>query len=320
MLTLKLKRGRIFLLAAVFGLLLTFFPVSASAEGLDDYSGGTYELNATLTCYVNAMGGIEFGAPLLTGSIMTVDGEGNATMTLTFTKSSVTIYSVTCDTFIDPAPAFVTDDRGVESGTIGYYDEKGVLQTDGVTYTISDDTAPNPSNDEVHYVDSITFPLDSKSDTYGLTFYINSNVMGVQFCNANDVAAATSTATYPATLTVDWSGAAAVAGAAEDTAGEDASGGTVVSEDGLNIHYADGAENDAAAETDQEGGYTFLLNTLGFLIAAIVAGVILIAGVILVVLSSRAKKRVLAGKDPAADIPETEKNHEAEREQEAAQK
>lgn len=143
-LKLKMRFAACFLawcsMAAVIG-------TSAAAFAPDGYEAGTYTLEASLSCYVNAMGGIEFGAPLLTNTQLLVDEEGNSQITLYFTKSSVTIYSVTCDTFIDPAPEYVTEDRGVESGTIGYYDEAGVLQTENVSYTTSEDTALNPSDE-----------------------------------------------------------------------------------------------------------------------------------------------------------------------------
>lgn len=121
-------------------------------------------------------------------------------MTLHFTKSSVTIYNITCDTFIDVNPTSTDNSRGVASGTIGYYDKNGNVQS--AEYTLSDDTALNAKDEEVNYVDSITFHIDQITDTYSLTMYINSNVMGVQFCNQNDKA---TEATYSSTLTVDWS-------------------------------------------------------------------------------------------------------------------
>ena len=68
---------------------------------------------------------------------------------------------------------------------------------------MSEDTAPNNLQQEVHYVDSITFPITEKTDTYSLTLYINSNVMGVQFTKD----------TYQATLTVDWDSMTAKEGA-----------------------------------------------------------------------------------------------------------
>lgn len=140
---------------------------SLEANALDE---GKYSVEASLSCYVNAMGGVEFGNPLLTDSYVTVDKDGNKTMTLTFTKSSVTIYSVTCDTFVDIDPPNPNMDRGVMSGVIGYYDQNGEIKE--AEYTLSGDTAPNPRDEEVHYVDSMTFALDEMKDVYSLTMYI----------------------------------------------------------------------------------------------------------------------------------------------------
>ncbi len=157
---------------------------------------GTYIVGAELSCYIPAMGGVEFGKPLLTGAEYTLEEDGGMSMTLRFTKSSVTIYSITCDTFIDPSPdsGEIPEEGAPANGTIGYYDDDGALVTEGVTYTLSGDTALNPAGESVHFVDSITFPIEEKKDTYLLTFFINSNVMGVQFTDAG----------YPATVTVHW--------------------------------------------------------------------------------------------------------------------
>lgn len=186
----------------ILALIMAAFPaLTANAADVNSLGKGSYAISASLSCYVNAMGGVEFGAPLLTNTTLIVDGSGNKSLKMEFTKSSVTIYSITCDTFVDANPTSQGSERGVKSGTIGYYDKNGKLQTDGVTHTLSDDTALNSRDEAVHYVDSVTFPLDRISNTYSLTLYINSNVMGVQFCNENDAA---TEATYPATLTVDW--------------------------------------------------------------------------------------------------------------------
>ncbi|MCC8356539.1 MAG: hypothetical protein LJU34_01595, partial [Oscillospiraceae bacterium] len=221
--------------------LLFCLPTAAGAVSLADYEAGTYELDASLSCYVNAMGGVEFGGPLLTGTTLTVEEDGSAFVTLYLTKSSVTIYSVTCDTFVDADPSYVTDDRGVTNGTIGYYDQEGNLITEGVTYTLSDDTALNPSDEEVNYVDSITFPLTYESDTYALTMYINSNVMGVQFCEENDEAEST---TYPAALTIYWDGYAETE---EDTEAVEVTGEEM---DGLTIYRAEDEEAEEASEDE----------------------------------------------------------------------
>ena len=148
------------------------------------------------------MGGVEFGGPLLTGVYFVTDSSGNEYLKLTFTKSSVTIYSITCDTFVDANPTDTTLTRGVANGTMGIYDSSGTL-VDCTSYTLSSDTALNSADEEVNYVDSITLPIDTRSDTYNIALYINSNVMGVEFCNANSAATET---TYSATLTVSDDG------------------------------------------------------------------------------------------------------------------
>lgn len=158
--------------------------VTASAYTYDTLDKGSYAVNAELSCYVNAMGGVEFGAPLLNGAVVDVDDGRNKTMTLYFGKSSVTIYDVTCDTFIDGS-----------AGTLGYYTKSGSLSTADVTYTKSSEKVENPEGKNVNYVDSMTFPIAYESGTYELSLYVNSNVMGTQFDQSN----------YPATLTVDWS-------------------------------------------------------------------------------------------------------------------
>lgn len=143
---------------------------------------GTYSLNGSLSCYVPAMGGVEFGAPLVKGIQVKISG-GEATMTVSFRKSQVTIYSVTCDTFLSAS-----------EGKTGYYDKNGSFHT--AKTTLSSDTAKNPANEDVKYITSMTFPLDQKTDTYKLGVYVDSNVMGTQFGAGGS---------YDAVLTVDWS-------------------------------------------------------------------------------------------------------------------
>ena len=101
--------------SAVLCVILTIiFSFNTFALETENLSEGTYSVDATLSCYVKAMGGIEFGAPLLTGSTIKVDANGKKAMTLNFTKSSVTIYNITCDTFIDPSPTTEDSKGGVK--------------------------------------------------------------------------------------------------------------------------------------------------------------------------------------------------------------
>lgn len=157
---------------------------------------GTYSVDARLSCFIPAMGGIEFGEPLLSSTEYTLSENGEMYITLRFVKSSVSIYSITCYTFVDAAPPAtgITNNSDIPSGTIGYYDECGNLVTENVTYTLSTDTALNCVQEEVNYVDSVTFPISEKKDSYSLTLCINSQVMGAQFTQDG----------YTASLTLDW--------------------------------------------------------------------------------------------------------------------
>lgn len=272
---------------------------NTSALEAETLSEGTYNMDASLSCYVNAMGGVEFGSPLLTGLSIKVDGDGSKTMTLNFTKSSVTIYNITCDTFIDASPSSEDSGGGVKNGTLGYYDEIGNLQTDSVEHTLSDDTALNSKSEEVHYVSSMSFPIESVKDTYELTLYINSNVMGVQF--------GTGESSSPATLTVDWNSLKsgnANAGQKEqyetlpketkqsqvatEVVVEEKKDDNTVEKDGLNIHYANG-EGENTEKTSV--WYTAYLNMPLLWIMLAISAAVIIAGIVLIISSKYSRKQ-----------------------------
>lgn len=272
---------------------------NTSALEAETLTEGTYNMDASLSCYVNAMGGVEFGSPLLTGLSIKVDGDGSKTMTLNFTKSSVTIYNITCDTFIDASPSSEDSSGGVKNGTLGYYDEKGNLQTDSVEHTLSDDTALNSKSEEVHYVSSMSFPIESVKDTYELTLYINSNVMGVQF--------GTGESSSPATLTVDWNSLKsgnANAGQKEqyetlpketkqsqvatEVVVEEKKDDNTVEKDGLNIHYANG-EGENTEKTSVR--YTAYLNMPLLWIMLAISAAVIIAGIVLIISSKYSRKQ-----------------------------
>lgn len=156
---------------------------------------GTYQVNASLSCYINAMGGVEFGDGLFKGAYITIDSNGNAMATLELTAGKVTIYSVTCDTFVDAT-----------NSVPGYYDSDGMVFD--AKYTKSSNTALNAANEEIHYVDSMTFPVSQDKDTYYLWIYVNSNVMGSQFCDGKGSGGSGKPGEqtpYAAIFTIDWS-------------------------------------------------------------------------------------------------------------------
>ena len=172
----------------------------------------TYKGDVKLSCFVSAMGGIEFGAgqpdigpeykSILEDAYVTVDGSGNATMTAKFRKSFVNVFTLKANTFIDP-----------RNSRPGYYDMNEVKQ-DVINYTISPegDTATPPEDDPdvtkgVRYVTSMTFPVSKEASVYNLWFYLNSSVMGVQFSDGKGTAGAGEPdkhSKYKAELTVDW--------------------------------------------------------------------------------------------------------------------
>ncbi|MDR1409887.1 MAG: hypothetical protein LBJ12_06450 [Oscillospiraceae bacterium] len=301
--------------------------ISAHAGAMKDLPAGEYAIDAKLSCYVSAMGGIEFGGPLLKSAKVASNGDGKLHMTLALDKSSVTIYGVTCDTFVDKNPSAIGEDRGVQNGTVGYYDRSGALHTDGVKTTLSKDTALNAAGNAVHYVDSIAFPVSVESGEYRLTLYINSNVMGVQFCEKNSRSTAQ---TYPAVLTVNWSSAtvsAAANGSSQTTASTgtakpatpsenaanpdntDSGAGdvTTVVQDGLNIHYADGNGSSATAAPviTTEVQYFAYMNKTALLIIGACAAVLVAAGVILMISAKKTKKDAVHA-DESANEGETD--------------
>lgn len=214
------------LLAVLLFVVCSVFPVFATGSNLQE---GTYQVDASLSCYISAMGGVEFGDGIFDGAKVTVDESGNAKATLNLKASSVTIYSVTCDTFIDA------------SDSIPAYYEDGARKT--AEYTKSSNTALNGSNEAVNYVDSITFPVTQGTDTYYLYLYVNSNVMGTQFSDGKE-------SDYPAIFKMDWSSAATEGSSSSSSAAEGSTttSSNVENMDGLSIYRTD----DSLENTEEE--------------------------------------------------------------------
>jgi len=172
------------LLAALALLTLCVPAFAASAQ-----EPGVYAIDAALYCYVDAMGGIDFGKNLLKDARVTVKDDGSAEATLYLTTENITIYGVTVDTYVDAA-----------ASPIGYYDAAGVLHKDAA-YTENDTLA------NVKFVDSITIPVTPGVDSVTLYLYINSGFMGVQFCDGSGTAGSGKPDTltkYKGFVTFDW--------------------------------------------------------------------------------------------------------------------
>lgn len=81
------------------------------------------------------------------------------------------------------------------------YNGDRILVVEGVEvrYSMGDDYVVG-SGWNVYYVKSVKLPIDSLRESYKLALYINSSVMGVQFCEPKETVF---TGTYSATLTLD---------------------------------------------------------------------------------------------------------------------
>ncbi len=140
-------------------------------------AGKTYNVGSTLSVYAPAMKldlakgqpneGEKF-KPLVESAFVTADSDGKVMLTVRFRKSYVKVGSLESNKFIDP-----------RNSTPGYYDTDGVKK-DAVFTVSTDDTADDPEGKKVHYVTSMTFPVNKDNGKYFLWLYINSGVMGAQ--------------------------------------------------------------------------------------------------------------------------------------------
>lgn len=164
----------------------------------------TLSVDATLSCYVNAMGGQEFGTPVHKGTSILKKADGTYKVLLSLGKGTGNIYGIEFDAFIDP-----------RNSTPGYYDADGNVQAAEYTISVDDTAQANTGLDEdgnrvledVNYVTSMSFPVSKDTSEYNLWIYINSNVMGVQFCDGSGSGSSgqPNTATpYVGKLTIDW--------------------------------------------------------------------------------------------------------------------
>lgn len=163
---------------------------------------GTYDIDASLSSYCDAMGGIEFTdgeRKVLKSAKVTVDAEGEAKVTLSLGQgTSFDIYTIACTPWIsgDYQP--------------GYYEADGELKLiDEDDYTTVSYTNKKSNNEtvETSYITSMTFPVEVGTEEYNLWYYLDSNVMGCQFCDGSGTAGSNTpdTATkYKASLTLDW--------------------------------------------------------------------------------------------------------------------
>ncbi|QTQ13796.1 hypothetical protein HRQ91_04610 [Treponema parvum] len=167
---------------------------------------GNYTVESDLSCVAPGMNNADLAKgvpvsgykPLLESTRATVDSDGNITLTLKFRKARIhfNASAAAINTFIDP-----------RNSPPGYYDMAGVKQNALSTTVSTDDTAKDPTNQDVYYLTSMTFPASKGKSEYFLWIYINSGFMGAQFSDGKGTAGHSQPnqhSKYAGKFTVDW--------------------------------------------------------------------------------------------------------------------
>lgn len=175
-------------------------------------SGSFSESPAMLDCYVDAMGGQQFGHAVFKG-ISFKNNNGNIEATLKLGSGVGVIYGIAFIAYIEPSIKHITEDS---YSTPKYYDANENLQdattttstTDfGVRNNLKTDGTMNGTVSKSYAVSSMTIPVSKDKSEYNLWIYINSNVMGVQFCDGSGSSSSNhpnETTKYVGKLTIDW--------------------------------------------------------------------------------------------------------------------
>lgn len=230
----KTKRslmGKIMSCVLAVAMLMSMSAVSAFAAETTELTQGTYSVDADMSLYVNAMGGIEFAdkftnsmgssgtVGIYKSAFITVDENGNKYVTINFQKGAGVIYTIDFTSYVDG------------NYDIKYYNANHELKsvTSCTTETASIVKQGETEATTVTIVTSITFPLevdtgakiyDAASGSVGsagntadgttivvdLWMVVNSNVMGLQFCDGSGTAGSNTfgTATkYVASVSID---------------------------------------------------------------------------------------------------------------------
>lgn len=170
------------------------------------FSGSIEEPAAMLSCWVTAMGGQEFGHAVLKGYKITQNQDGTYSCTLSTGTGVGVIFGIGFVAFIDPTGNGSDNADTVKAAQPKYYDAEGSLQ-DAVFTTSEKDLGTLPSVKQVNVVDSITFPVRRDQSEYNLWMYINSNIMGVQFCDGKGSSSSNhpgEATPYVGKFTIDW--------------------------------------------------------------------------------------------------------------------
>ncbi len=174
---------------------------------------GSFEESATmLNCWVDAMGGQQFGHAVFKGTSFK-NKNGTIECTLNLGTGVGVIYSIPFIAYIEPSMENLTGDSVSKPG---YYLDDG-SHTDaeytvsskyfGIRNNLNSSGTMNGTVSKSYAVDSMTFPVSKDKSEYNLWIYINSNVMGVQFCDGSGTSSSNhpnEATKYVGKLVIDW--------------------------------------------------------------------------------------------------------------------
>lgn len=164
---------------------------------------------AMLSCYVSAVGGQQFGHAVLK-DVSFKNDNGTIYCTLKTGTGVGVIFNIPFIAYIEPSIKSISDDT---YSTPKYYSASNTLTDAEYTVSSTEFGISNNLQDtgdkvlKTYAVDSIKFPVSKDKSEYNLWIYINSNVMGVQFCDGSGDSSSqhpNEATPYAATLTVDW--------------------------------------------------------------------------------------------------------------------
>ncbi len=177
-------------------------PANSEPKPQEPEKTGFYSVDADLSCWINAMGGQEFGKSVFKGITIIEETDNSYSAVLALGKGAGDIYGVPFEAFIDSRLSIP-----------GYYDADGnVIDAEfSVSKTEKAQAAANADYgqvaEEVFVVDGMKIPVSKDVSEYILWVYVNSNIMGVQFCDGNGDAFSQNpgkATEHVAKLTINW--------------------------------------------------------------------------------------------------------------------
>ncbi len=196
---------------------------------------GTYNVDAEMSFYVNAMGGIEFADTftnamgssgtrgIFDSATVRVDENGERFLTLNFTKGAGVIYTIAFTSYVDASYSLkyydadhslkAVTDYTTETGTIvkqGEQTETEITYVTSVTFPLEIDTAATVFDKDSGAAVSAGNTADGTTVVVDLWMVVNSNVMGLQFCDGSGTAGSNtfdSETKYVASVSVDLASA-----------------------------------------------------------------------------------------------------------------